>query len=138
LFARPGEFYPEPVMSPVLFQSVSGHVSPVDSTKLLHELCSQPELIARLLHTFQAETQKDIDHLEAAIAARDSAAVRTLAHRLKGSAATLGAESLRFRAAQIEEFGLLGDLEQASDQMPGLHIEFERFCSLVQEWRDLE
>jgi HPt (histidine-containing phosphotransfer) domain-containing protein len=124
-------------MSSVLFLS-GNSVKPIDPSKLLDELCGQPELITRLLHTFQAETQKDIDLLDSAIAARDSASVTILAHRLKGSAATVGAESLKFRAAQIEGHGRRGELELVSDQMPGLHTEFERLCSFMRELHNLE
>jgi HPt (histidine-containing phosphotransfer) domain-containing protein len=125
-------------MSSVLFESGNRGIRPIDLSKLLDDLGGQSELITRLLHTFRAETQKDIDHLESAIAARDSAAVTSLAHRLKGSAATVGAESLKFQAAQIEGLGRRGELQQASDQMSGLHVEFERLCTFMQELRNLE
>ncbi len=124
-------------MSSVLFYAKGGR-SPIDPSKLLDELCDQPELITRLLHTFQAEAQKDIDQLKAAIAAEDPVMVTALAHRLKGSAATVGAEPLRFCAAQIEAVGRRGDLQSASLQVPGLHDEFDRFCSYMRELRELE
>ncbi len=125
-------------MSSVLFYTRGGGGGPIDPTKLLDELWDQPELITRLLHTFQAEAQKDIDQLETAIAAQDPSTVTALAHRLKGSSATVGAEPLKLQAAQIEAIGRRGDLQQASAQMPALHNEFDRFCAYVQELRDLE
>ena len=125
-------------MSSVLFYAKGGAGSPLDSTKLLDELCGQPELITRLLHTFQADAQRDIDQLEAALAASDSNMIAAFAHRLKGSAATVGAESLRVRAAQIEDLGRQGALQQASSRMSELRGEFDRLCSYLQELRNSE
>ncbi len=120
------------------FHAWGDRVMPIDSSKLLEELCGQPELITRLLHVFQAETQKDIDSLEAALAAHDSCKVATLAHRLKGSAATIGAEPLRMEAAQIEGLGRQGKLQQAQEHMSDLRHEFERFCGFMSELRNWE
>ncbi len=125
-------------MSIEFFHARGDRVRPIDPNKLLEDLCGQPELITRLLYVFQAETQKDIDGLEAALAAHDSCKVATLAHRLKGSAATIGAEPLRIEAAQIEGLGRQGNLRQAQDHMSDLHQEFERFCGFMSELRNSE
>ena len=125
-------------VSPGFFRAQSERPHPLDIHKFLEELCGQPELIPRLLHVFQAEAQKDIDGLEAALDAHDFTKVAMLAHRLKGSAATIGAEPMKIEAAQIERFGREGNPEQIQDHLSNLHREFERFCGYMSELRDLE
>ena len=120
------------------FRARSEHPHPLDVHKFLEELCGQPELIHRLLHVFQAEAQKDIDSLEAALNARDIAKVATLAHRLKGSAATIGADSVGTEAAQIERFGQQGNLQLVQDHLSNLRQEFESFCDYVSGLPDWE
>lgn len=109
------------------------HVTPINRNKLLDELRDQPELITRLLHVFATETEKDINDLAAAIAGLDSARVRSIAHRLKGSAATVGAEPLRAEAERIEGYCRQGQLQQASDRMSCLYAELKRFYSYMYE-----
>ncbi len=125
-------------MTTGIFRARNERADPIDTHKLLEELCGQPELIPRLLHVFQAEAQKDIDGLEAALDAQDFTRAATLAHRLKGSAATIGAEHLRIEAAQIERFGRQGDLQLVRDRMSDLHHEFECVCGYISGLRDLE
>jgi len=120
------------------FRARSERGYPIDTHKLLEELCGQPELIPRLLHVFQAEAQKDIDGLEAALDAHDYTKVAALAHRLKGSAATIGAESLKIEAAQIERLGRQGRLGEGQDHLSDLRREFGRVCDYMSELRDLE
>ena len=125
-------------MSVEFFLARGDRAQPFDPDKLLEELCGQPELVTRLLHMFQFEAQQDIDSLEGALAGHDSAKVAALAHRLKGSAATIGAEPLRIEAAQIEGFGRQGQLQRVQNCMPDLRREFERFCGLMATLRNLE
>lgn len=119
------------------FHERAGCPDPVVTDKLPEELSGEPALIARLLHLFQVEAQKDMDSLEAALETHDSCKVVSAAHRLKGSAATVGAEPLRAEAAQIEAFGREGRLQQAWNHMPDLRHEFKRFGSFVSELHDL-
>lgn len=117
---------------PDLFSdAVSHHMKPFECNELLREILDQPELVGRLLNMFVGETKKDIENLAAALGLNDATRVAIIAHRIKGSAATIGAEPLRAQAARIEGFGRQGQLQQALDCVPLLRDEFARFCSYV-------
>ena len=103
----------------------------LECNALLRELLDQPDLILQLRNVFAGETQKDIENLMAACVAHDSARVASIAHRLKGSAATIGAEPLLAAAARIERFGRQGRLPQVQECVPSLNVEFVRFCSFL-------
>jgi HPt (histidine-containing phosphotransfer) domain-containing protein len=125
-------------VSTVLWHLSGDQGKPLNPNKLLDELRDQPELITRLLHVFATETEKDINNLAAAIAELDSARVKNIAHRLKGSAATVGAEPLRAEAERIEGYGNQGQLQQASDRMLFLHAELRRLYSYLYEMDGFE
>jgi HPt (histidine-containing phosphotransfer) domain-containing protein len=107
---------------------------PLDESRIIDELRDQPELISRLLHLFVAETQKDFDGLTAAFAANDPSRIALIAHRLKGAAATMGAEPLRTEVAQIEDLARSGRLHQAQNRMSALHDEFDRLHDYIAEF----
>jgi HPt (histidine-containing phosphotransfer) domain-containing protein len=114
--------------------SSSQGAKPLDDSKIIDELSDQPELISRLLRVFVAETQKDFDGLAAAFAASDIRRVVGIAHRLKGAAATVGAEPLRTEAARIEGLASQGQLQQAQNCMSALHSEFDRLHEYIAEF----
>ena len=121
-------------MSTVPSYSSDENAKPLDAGKILNEFRDQPELISRLLQLFIAETQKDYDGLADAFAASDPSRIVRIAHRLKGAAATVGAEPLRAEAARIEGLARQGDLQQARDRMTTLHSEFDRLHEYLAEF----
>lgn len=79
-----------------------------------------------LIQVFMEEAGAGVAHLDEYIVQADTEGLRRAVHSIKGSAASLGAESLSERAAQIEELARQGALRQASVAVPGLRDEFER------------
>jgi two-component system, sensor histidine kinase and response regulator len=59
--------------------------------------------LASMIAEFRAETGKRLHMLRQASQAADGVALRTLAHSLRGSASTLGADEVRDLAAQLEQ-----------------------------------
>ncbi|MHB0936466.1 MAG: response regulator [Armatimonadota bacterium] len=86
---------------------------PVNMQDLLKRCAGKESFALHMLAQFVERTGGEIDEIKAAIERQDSAAVKELAHRIKGAAATLAAEQLRQCAAQIEEYGKLADMEHA-------------------------
>jgi HPt (histidine-containing phosphotransfer) domain-containing protein len=76
--------------------------APIDRARL-EKLVGGTEGIGELLGELEASVRSDIAALEAALAARDGAAVRRVAHRVRGSALTMGAARLAAAAARLEE-----------------------------------
>ena len=73
--------------------------------EMLRELAALmgPEGMAAALDTFDADLRQGIAGLEAALAARDAAALRRHAHRIRGLLMQFGALAAGAEAAAIEE-----------------------------------
>lgn len=70
-------------------------------------------LVARLLTSFATGTPAAVDELGEAMERGDAPDVQTRAHRLKGSAANLGAVTLAGLFAQVEERARRGEPDDA-------------------------
>jgi HPt (histidine-containing phosphotransfer) domain-containing protein len=74
---------------------------------LLFKTCEyELPLIARMLDCFLQDTQIDMIAIAVALESNDSSQIVALAHRVKGSAATIGAHRIQSEAAQLESLGL--------------------------------
>lgn len=112
---------------------------PVDMQRLLQRCMGKESFALRLLAQFVERTGGEVGEIEAAIERRDGAAVKALAHRIKGAAATLAAEPLRQCAVRIEDCGKQADFEQAraclsefSDRLGELRAFVEKYRETVQ------
>jgi HPt (histidine-containing phosphotransfer) domain-containing protein len=86
----------------------------------------EPEFLTELIGLFLTAAPHTLEHLHAALAVDDSAALATAAHHLKGSAANLGANRLKVLCAELERLGRLGSTEGARDLLAQLSAELER------------
>ncbi len=77
----------------------------VDEEAVLRRCSGRVELARRLLRKFVEQARADVETLGAALACAEAGAVAAAAHRLKGSAANVGAEVVRARAADLEQAG---------------------------------
>ena len=62
-----------------------------------------PELLERLLDTWEAETDQRLDELRAAVEAGDAKAVGRVAHAVRGGSGSLGAVELAAVCGEVEE-----------------------------------
>jgi len=89
----------------------------------LMESCEDDVALAHeILQDFQQSAPNSLARLAAATAASDAAAVRLVAHSLKGSSRTVGAEALAAACAQMETAVAGGNLAD----VPGWLAEAER------------
>jgi HPt (histidine-containing phosphotransfer) domain-containing protein len=91
---------------------------PVDPDRLRSLRDDYGDLATELLGLFETSAAATLDELRAALAARDGAEVRRLAHRLKGSARNVGATGMAELATELEQVppeaaATLGRLEAA-------------------------
>ncbi len=100
--------------------------NPFDFERIRSEWKFQIVFLLRMLHDFRREAETDIAALEEAFSAEDTERVARLAHRLKGAAALLCAESLQERAAILEALGKMNDLSAALKCMSGVRREIDR------------
>jgi HPt (histidine-containing phosphotransfer) domain-containing protein len=79
--------------------------SSFDYRRLLEEWSGNETLLWKLLNTINRESASGLAALEAALADNAMARVTKLAHRIKGSAAVVGAWQEQEQAAMIEAYG---------------------------------
>lgn len=80
----------------------------------------QLKLVGRLYPAFIADLPEKLAALRAAVAAVDRPAIRQLTHRLRGSAAQLGATGLACALNEIEEAAIVGSGELVEAASAGL------------------
>ncbi|HEV7226595.1 MAG TPA: response regulator [Pirellulales bacterium] len=91
------------------------------------------DFVQMLLEKFERQTDADLEQLEARVAARDAEQTALLAHRLKGAAASLAAESLAATAAKLESIGRNAAMDEAESCFAALRNERERFQNYHRE-----
>lgn len=93
----------------------------LDTVRELREMLGAG--LTPVLAQFGVQAEELQRGIEARLRDGDLAAVRTLAHKLKGSAGAVGARALAAEAAQLERASADGQLESARarlDALPGL------------------
>ena len=99
---------------------------PIDYPSLLRRCMNKPELAARLVRLFVLQAGQDVQAVANAVQQSDAAALAAAAHRLKGSAANVSAESLRRVSAELETLGRSGTTAAASPLVETLQLELSR------------
>jgi signal transduction histidine kinase/HPt (histidine-containing phosphotransfer) domain-containing protein/ActR/RegA family two-component response regulator len=92
-------------------------------------------LVQRAIDNFVASMEPTVDELRTALAASDAGGLRSVAHRLKGSAANLGAARVAELALELEllaEDSLLGPAAQALEE---LAVAGEAACAALTGYR---
>jgi len=101
------------------------HRVPFDYQKLLDDCSGNPAILSRLLSSFESESRVDLAALETALEVNDATLAARLAHRIRGSAAVVGAWRMHEQASLLELLGMKGELESAPECLKRLRTEFE-------------
>jgi HPt (histidine-containing phosphotransfer) domain-containing protein len=101
----------------------------IDQAKVaeLEEL--QEGLFQRLAVLFLQELPSDLARLRGALGAGDASEVKETAHKIKGSAAAVGAANVSTAAAQLEKMGREGDLSSGGPGLVRLEDSLEELAS---------
>jgi CheY-like chemotaxis protein/nitrogen-specific signal transduction histidine kinase/HPt (histidine-containing phosphotransfer) domain-containing protein len=94
---------------------------PIDYESLLERCGGNGELMTRMIEMFRERVWGDFEEIRAAVRAADADLLGQLAHRLKGVASTLSAETLSETARELEMLGREGDLVHAEERVETLH-----------------
>ncbi|MHB8971645.1 MAG: Hpt domain-containing protein [Pirellulaceae bacterium] len=103
--------------------------------ELLARCLGNISLAERVLAKFHDRFENDLEELDSALQAHDSAAVAQTAHRIKGASANVAAPRLHEQAAEIEQLGRdqrLSDIPHHLDQLR------HEWCQFVHETSSLE
>ncbi len=104
---------------------------PLDCEKLLVECDEDQSFAHRCLHIYVRDAQTDMNGIATALDKADFTQITRLAHRIKGSSASIRAEFLRHHAAALEALGRREELAAAGECFVRLQAEFEHFKRFV-------
>jgi PAS domain S-box-containing protein len=123
-------------LEPRMFESEAGD-GPRWSMEMLRMVFeTDPALFDDIVTTYLAQTTACLDQLEAALAARDVAAVRELAHGCKGASANCGMHPIAATMERIEERGRRGTLDDADMLVALARRQLERARRYLREQSD--
>lgn len=88
--------------------------------RLREILGDDAEGVGEIIDTFLEDTPRSIEALKAGLAEDDAGQVASAAHKIKGSASTLGATRLSELCSDLETHGNDGDLQAVADRIDEL------------------
>jgi HPt (histidine-containing phosphotransfer) domain-containing protein len=102
------------------------------SIEMLMDQCGGTKMVAEMvLDEFLNQVPTDTAEMEANLTSGDLLALSKAAHRLKGTAATLGASKLHPLCAALELAGKQGNAEESAKIYPELKAEAQRCVDSV-------
>ena len=105
--------------------------SVIDYPALLHRCMGKASTLKRVLGRFEPVASDLFEQIEQALAASRTEEAASLAHSLKGAAATISAEPLRAAAERMERLCLSGAEAAALSCLPELQLELRRCMEQV-------
>ncbi len=99
---------------------------PIDYPSLLRRCFGKQELASRLVRKFAEQAGDDLKAMVFAAGQNDAAGLAAAAHRLKGAAANVSAESLRQIATELETLGRAGTIASAGALLEQSQRELDR------------
>jgi HPt (histidine-containing phosphotransfer) domain-containing protein len=113
----------EPISPPVL-----------DLNDLRARCLGNESMVTQILGKVERSLQQESSRLAEAWSRQDFDAVAATAHRLKGTAANVGAEALYRTAEQLDEAAREGRVEEARRQTQMLEGEVQRLTDVVNRY----
>jgi HPt (histidine-containing phosphotransfer) domain-containing protein len=104
-----------------------------DPALLLREYGDE-SLVRDLAHLLVTTLPSQVDAIRSAVSARDSAAVRAAAHKLRGSIASFGLTDAVEAARRLETLAAGGDLSQADTLSTELIAGALALCDSARAW----
>ncbi len=102
-----------------------------DSASLLSRLMGDRQLGCAVIDGFLADVPIQLQHLRQRVAEGDGRGARLVAHRIKGSAATVSADRLSAVALEIERKSRAGEMECIKELLSEADEELNRFKSTL-------
>ena len=102
-----------------------------DHGQLLRMVGGRIDLAVRVLERFRTELETDRSELSRHLAENNPTALGRAAHRLKGAAATVGAEGIRAVAEQLQHLGDAGEMHDVPELLEALRRRCRRFVDFI-------
>ncbi|MEW6367592.1 MAG: response regulator [Acidobacteriota bacterium] len=101
----------------------------LDTPALLKRLGGDEEILSEVVRVFLQDVPRQVSRLREAAALGDAAAVRDVAHSLKGASGSVGAAELQEKAARLETLaGGAADLTGASEIIAQMEAEIRKLA----------
>ena len=107
--------------------------SPINREMILDRVGGDEELLREITSIFLEEYPALIGEIQAAVVSGDLKRLERAAHSLKGSVANFGAQTATDAAYRLETIGRKGQVDQASDALADLILEFQRLQPVLEE-----
>ena len=113
-------------------------IAPLDLAKALTWVDGDKELLAELVAVFLEDLPERTEALRAAVETEDAQGTERAAHSLKGAVASLGGETARALAYELEQMGRAGRLAGVGLLFAELEGELGRIARFLSEpsWLD--
>jgi len=98
----------------------------LDREIALDQLDGDTETLAMLLDLFSTDAPTTMDMIRSAVGANNPAALRSTAHKIKGSLSVLGAPAAMQVALKLETMGRTGNMQDAPATFAALERELAR------------
>ncbi len=105
---------------------------PFDEAQLLEAFFGERELLAEIVGVFMDNWPSQLEEVRSAVAARDPEAIRTSAHKIKGSVLNFRAKGARDAAKALEYAGNDGTLDDIDAQLAAFEAELARVVDALQ------
>lgn len=102
-----------------------------DRAFALEQSSDDEELLRELLNLFHDSSASDLAKIKEGAAQGDAGVMGDASHSIKGAAASLGIESIRAVASELEKAGRSGDLAGAKKLLPDLESLLRQFKSII-------
>jgi two-component system, sensor histidine kinase and response regulator len=101
---------------------------------LLDRLGGDEEVFVEVIKIFLEDVPKQLAGIDEALSAGDAKTLRRLAHTLKGSSGTAGAEALQEASLRLEQAAAAGDLVGAEPLVAPVRRLFDQVLATMSVW----
>jgi len=102
-----------------------------DRAFALEQASDDEELLLELINLFHDSSASDLAKIKEGADHANPEAMGDASHSIKGAAASLGIESIRVVASELEQAGRSGDLAEAKKLLPDLESLLRQFKSII-------
>lgn len=101
----------------------------LDLEELRNRCMGNVDLVQQVLKSFEQRIPEEMETIEKALQLRDTEQIARIAHRVKGTSATVAAQGLMRAAAEIEDVGRQGRLADLPPAIEHLHDEWGEYLN---------
>ena len=113
----------QPISLPSSAPAVELNLQALDNIRALAG-SGEDTLLEKVINAFTGDTPRQLASLHTAIAARDTEAMRKVAHSLKSGSANVGADALALQCKEMEKLGRAGSTDGAARLLQTMDQQF--------------